>query len=105
MDAEYARDLGYAAVIHLHNGGSSALLTLQGGECRPIPFAEVLDQGSGKGLRRGVDTATEGYQVARKYMVRLGPGDFIDEAWVGKLAAAAGLDPAGFRAHFASQRG
>ena len=53
IDAEYARDLGYAAVIHLHDGGPSALLTIQGGECRPIPFAEVLDQGSGKGLRRG----------------------------------------------------
>jgi len=31
----------------------------------------------------------------------LGPSDFVDEAWVGKLAKAAGLDAAGFRAHFA----
>ena len=53
IDVELSRDLGYAAVIHLHRGGPSALLTIQGGECRPIPFAEVLDQGSGKGLRRG----------------------------------------------------
>jgi ATP-dependent phosphofructokinase / diphosphate-dependent phosphofructokinase len=101
IDVELSRDLGYAAVIHLHQGGGSALLTIQGGECRPIPFAEVLDQGSGKGLRRAVDTSTESYQVARKYMVRLGPGDFADEAWVGTLAAAGGFDPAGFRAHFA----
>jgi 6-phosphofructokinase 1 len=105
IDVELSRDLGYAAVIHLHQGGASALLTIQGGEYRPIPFTDVLDQGSGKGLRRAVDTTTESYQVARKYMVRLGPADFTDEAWVGKLAAAAGLDPAGFRAHFASQRG
>jgi ATP-dependent phosphofructokinase / diphosphate-dependent phosphofructokinase len=104
IDVELSRDLGYAAVIHLHQGGPSALLTIQGGECRPIPFAEVLDQGSGKGLRRAVDTSTESYQVARKYMVRLGPGDFVDEAWVGKLAAAGGLEPAAFRSHFARLR-
>ena len=50
IDVELSRDLGYAAVIHLHHGLPSALLTIQGGECRPIPFADVLDQGSGKGL-------------------------------------------------------
>jgi 6-phosphofructokinase len=105
IDVELSRDLGYASVIHLHQGGASALLTIQGGECRPIPFAEVLDQGSGKGLRRAVDTSTESYQVARKYMVRLGPGDFVDEAWVSKLAAAGGFDPAGFRSHFARLHG
>jgi 6-phosphofructokinase 1 len=105
IDVELSRDLGYAAVIHLQQGGASALLTIQGGECRPIPFAEVLDQGSGKGLRRAVDTTTESYQVARKYMVRLGPADFTDEAWVGQLAAAGGLEPAAFRSHFARLRG
>ncbi len=105
IDVELSRDLGYAAVIHLHQGRPSSMLTIQGGECLPIPFAEVLDQGSGQGLRRAVDTTTESYQVARKYMVRLGPGDFADEAWVGQLAAAGGLDPAGFRTHFARLRG
>ena len=100
IDAEYARDLGYAAVIHLHRGGGSGLLTTQGGECRVIPFAEVLEQGSGKGLRRPVDTTTEGYQVARRYMVRLGQADFADETWVGTLAKAAGLEPPAFRSHF-----
>ena len=84
FDAEYARDLGYAAVHPPARRRPGALITIQGGECRPIPFAEVLDQGSGKGLRRGVDTTTESYQVARDYMVRLGPGDFADEAWVGE---------------------
>jgi 6-phosphofructokinase 1 len=101
IDAEFARDLGYAAVIHLHRGGRSGLLTTQGGECRVIPFAEVIENGSGKGLRRPVDTATEGYQVARRYMVRLGAPDFADDAWVAALAGAAGLQPAAFRSHFA----
>jgi hypothetical protein len=38
-------------------------------------------------------------------MVRLGPADFADEAWVGKLAMAGGFDAAGFRAHFARLHG
>src|SRR5918999_1541017 len=40
FDAEYARDLGYAAVRHLLNGGSGDLITIQGGEFMPLPFAE-----------------------------------------------------------------
>src|SRR6185295_14010386 len=36
-DAEYARDLGYAAVNHLLNGGSGAMITIQGGDFQPIP--------------------------------------------------------------------
>ncbi len=99
FDAEYARDLGYAAVTYLLNGGSGALVTIQGGEFTPIPFADVLDP-SGKGRRRAVDVTTESYQVAREYMVRLGPRDFTDAAWVAALARAAGLDEDAFRTRF-----
>src|ERR1044072_183184 len=41
IDAEYARDLGYAAFRHLHGGGSGTMITIQGGEFRGVPFAEV----------------------------------------------------------------
>ena len=99
FDAEYARDLGYAAVVYLLRGESGALITIQGGEFTPIPLADVLDAG-GKGRRRAVDVTTESYQVAREYMVRLGPRDFTDAAWVGVLASAAGLDEDAFRARF-----
>jgi ATP-dependent phosphofructokinase / diphosphate-dependent phosphofructokinase len=99
FDAEYARDLGYAAVTFLLGGGSGALVTIQGGELTPIPFAVVLDS-SGKGRRRAVDVTTESYQVAREYMVRLGPRDFTDAKWVAALAGAAGLDEDAFRARF-----
>ena len=99
LDAEYARDLGYAAVTYLINGGSSALVTIQGGEFTPIPFAAVLDP-SGKGRRRAVDVTTESYQVAREYMVRLGARDFTDPEWVAALAKAAGLGEDAFRARF-----
>jgi ATP-dependent phosphofructokinase / diphosphate-dependent phosphofructokinase len=99
LDAEYARDLGYAAVTHLLEGGSGAIVTIQGGEFTPIPFAEVLDP-SGAGRRRAVDVTTESYAVAREYMVRLGARDFVEPAWVMALAKAAGLDERAFRAQF-----
>jgi ATP-dependent phosphofructokinase / diphosphate-dependent phosphofructokinase len=101
FDAEYARDLGYAAVRHLLTGGSGDLITIQGGEFEPIPFADVVDNRTGRGRRRAVDVHTESYHVARDYMVRLGPKDFADPTWIGKLAAAGGLDEAAFRTHFA----
>jgi ATP-dependent phosphofructokinase / diphosphate-dependent phosphofructokinase len=100
FDAEYARDLGYAAVMHLVAGGSGALITIQGGEFQPIPLEDVLDRGTGKGRRRAVDVTTESYHVAREYMVRLGARDFADEAWLAKLAAAGGLTVDAFRARF-----
>ena len=99
FDAEYARDLGYAAVTALLDGGSGALVTIQGGEFKPIRFANVLDPG-GAGRRRPVDVTTESYRVAPEYMVRLGPRDFSDPAWVSALAKAAGLDDDTFRARF-----
>jgi 6-phosphofructokinase len=100
FDAEYARDLGYAATTYLLAGGSGALVTIQEGEFTPIPFAEFLDP-SGGGRRRAVDVTTESYLVARQYMVRLGSRDFTDGAWTAALARAAGLDEDAFRAHFA----
>jgi ATP-dependent phosphofructokinase / diphosphate-dependent phosphofructokinase len=99
-DSEYARDLGYAAVTYLVSGGSGALITIQGGEFEPIPFAEVIDPATGKGRRRAVDITTESYHVARECMVRLGARDFNDTAWVEKLAASGGLSPEELRQYF-----
>ncbi len=42
-DAEYARDLGYAAVNHLLTGGSGAMITIQGGDFQSIPFSEIVE--------------------------------------------------------------
>jgi 6-phosphofructokinase 1 len=97
--AEYARYLGYAAVIHLLNGGSGDLIATKGGEFTPIPLRDLLDE-SGTGRRRAVDVTTESYQVAREYMVRLRPRDFGDPLWVAALAKAGGLDAEAFHARF-----
>ncbi len=100
-DAEHARDLGYAAVSFLLAGGSGAMITMQNGEFTPVPFGEEIDAATGLGRLRGVDVNSESYQVARDYMVRLGPKDFADEVWVEKLAKAGGMDVSDFRTHFA----
>jgi 6-phosphofructokinase 1 len=99
-DAEYARDLGYAAFKHLYDGGTGAMMTIQGGEFRAVPFDEVIDTATGRGRQRPVDVDTESYRVARDYMVRIGEKDFRDDAWVARLAEAAGLTAAEFVARF-----
>jgi 6-phosphofructokinase 1 len=102
FDAEYARDLGYAAVSYLLDGGEGAIITLEGGEARPVPFAEALDAATGRGRQRFVDVDTESYRVARDYRVRVEPRDFADPEWVARLAAAGGFTSEAFREHFGS---
>ena len=99
-DAEYARDLGYAAFNFLFRGGSNSMITIQGGEFQPVPFSEVIDPETGRGRQRFVEVETESYQVARDYMVRIWSKDFLDEAWTRKLAAAGGLTQAEFISRF-----
>jgi 6-phosphofructokinase len=99
-DAEYARDLGYAAVRYLLKDGRGAMITIQGGESEAVAFSEVVDAATGGGRRRAVDVDTESYQVARDYMVRIGKKDFADDLWVEKLAEAAGLSRSDFVERF-----
>ncbi|MCM3873030.1 MAG: 6-phosphofructokinase, partial [Pyrinomonadaceae bacterium] len=99
-DAEYARDLGYAAFNFLLRDGSNSMITIQGGEFQPVPFSQVMDPATGRGQQRFVEVETESYQVARDYMVRIGPRDFIDEATISKLAEAGGLTPSEFISRF-----
>jgi len=101
MDAEYARDLGFAAVRHLVAGGDGAVATLQGGAPRFVPLADCIDPATGRGRRRAVDVTSDSYQVARAYMVRLEKADFADDATVARLARAGGLEPDELRRHFA----
>ena len=100
IDAEHARDLGYAAVSFLHAGGSGALITMQNGAFSPIPLGEMVDA-DGHGKLRAVDVRSESYHVARDYMVRIEAKDLNDAELVGKLAAAAKSNIDEIRATFA----
>ena len=91
FDASYCRDLGYSAIRFLLNGGTGAMVSIQGGRLVPLPFTEIREPGTGKTRVRMVNVHSEGYRVAREYMIRLEPADFQDEFWVEKLAVAANM--------------
>jgi 6-phosphofructokinase 1 len=99
FDCEYTRDLGYSAIRFLVSGGSGAMVSIQGGKMVPMYFPDIMDE-RGKTRVRFVDTSTESYQVACKYMIRLGPEDFQDKAELAKLAEAGGYTPAEFQKKF-----
>jgi 6-phosphofructokinase len=100
FDAEYCRDLGSGAVRFLVDGGSGAMISVQGGRLVPIPFEDLVESESGKTKVRLVNIDSEGFRVARAYMIRLEPEDFAHAAWVDRLADAAHLTPGVFRQRF-----
>jgi 6-phosphofructokinase len=100
FDAEYCRDLGSGAVRFLLTGQSAAMVSIQGGRLVPIPFDDLRDTETGKTRIRLVDIESEGYKVARAYMIRLEGEDFAHASWVDKLAEAANLTPGEFRQRF-----
>ncbi len=100
FDAEYCRDLGQCAIRFLVEGGSGAMISVQGGRMVPIPFDDLREPTTGKTKVRLVDTASEGFRVARAYMIRLDAEDFVHAAWVDRLAEAAHLSPGVFRQRF-----
>jgi ATP-dependent phosphofructokinase / diphosphate-dependent phosphofructokinase len=100
FDAEYCRDLGYGAVRFLLDGGSGAMVSIQNGRLVPIPFDDLVEPESGKTKVRLVNVNSEGFRVARAYMIRLEAEDFGHSAWVDRLADAARLTPGEFRQRF-----
>ena len=100
FDAAYCRDLGYAAVRFLLGGGSDAMVSVQGGRMVPIAFTDIREPGTGRTRVRMVNTDSEGYRVAREYMIRLEPEDFEDAYWLDKLASAGNMTPEDFRDKF-----
>jgi len=69
-DIEYTRDLGYCAAKFLLEGGSNAMISLQGGQFVPVPFATLIDPATGKTRVRTVDIHSTRYAIARRYMLR-----------------------------------
>ena len=88
FDLEYTRDLGYCAAKFLFSGGNAAMVSLQAGNFVPIPFAQMLDPGTGRTRLRMVDTRSTRYAIARRYMIRLRRDDFDDPAALTKFGGA-----------------
>ena len=102
FDMEYTRDLGYCAAQFLLDGGNAAMVSIQEGRFTPIPFKQMLDPTTGRAKVRMVDVASESYQIARRYMIRLAPEDMADAQTVGRCASAVGLSADAFRERFSS---
>jgi 6-phosphofructokinase 1 len=100
-DMEYTRDLGYCAAQYLLEGGSAAMVSIQGGQFVPIPFPAMLDPETGRARIRLVDVHSSRYLIARRYMIRLLRSDFEDDGELESLARVAGLSPTAFRDQFA----
>jgi 6-phosphofructokinase 1 len=103
FDAEYTRDLGYGAVKFLRSAeaaNNGAVISVVGGRLEPLPFAKMLDPKTKRLINRKVDVKGEGYECARRYMLRLEPRDFNDPAKLAKLADTVKMTPEHFRDRF-----
>jgi len=100
FDMEYTRDLGYCAAKFLIEGGTNALVSVQHGRFKPVPFDEIMDPATGRMRVRMVDVNSDRYRIAYAYMLRLKRTDFDDPSELQKLASAAQLTPEAFRAEF-----
>jgi 6-phosphofructokinase 1 len=101
LDMEYTRDLGYCAARYIIEGGDQALISIQGGHFKPVPFQSIMNPETGRMRIRMVDIESDRYKIARSYMLRLKKGDFDDPTELGKLAAAAHITSDRFRQEFA----
>jgi len=99
FDIEYTRDLGYGAVKYLLNGGSGAMIVLHDGHLRAVPLKDLVDPATDKTRLRLVSIRSEGYQVARKYMIRLEKSDF-KKPRLEALAKVARMSPEEFKKRF-----
>jgi 6-phosphofructokinase 1 len=103
FDGEYTRDLGYGAVKFLRSPRSAetgAIISYDEGLMVPLPFDEMLNPATGKMKTRRVNVEGEGYQCARRYMIRLERSDFDEPERLAVLARTAGLTPEKFRERF-----
>jgi ATP-dependent phosphofructokinase / diphosphate-dependent phosphofructokinase len=100
FDMEYTRDLGYCAAKYVIEGGTSALVSIQQGRFKPVPFESIMDPETGRMRVRMVDINSDRYRIAYAYMLRLKRADFDDPGELGRLASAAHMTPEAFRREF-----
>lgn len=100
FDMEYCRDLGFMASKYLFDGGSGALISVQGGRFVPIPLKKIIDPKTKRMKIRMVEIDSEYYHVAHRYMIRLKKEDFQDAHELAKYAATAGISLEAFKKDF-----
>lgn len=103
FDAEYTRDLGFAAVKFIRSDDAAkygAIISFVNGQVQPLPFDQMLDPQTRRMQVRKVNLDGEAYECARRFMIRLEREDFEDARQLAVLAGAAKMTPEQFRARF-----
>ncbi|MGD8307077.1 MAG: diphosphate--fructose-6-phosphate 1-phosphotransferase [Ignavibacteria bacterium] len=100
FDMEYTRDLGFSASQFILNGGSGAMISIQGDRFIPLYFNDILDPKTKRTKVRLVDPGSEAFYIARRYMLRLNSADFEDPHELAKLAATTGVSVDEFQKRF-----
>jgi 6-phosphofructokinase 1 len=103
FDAEYTRDLGYGAFKFLRSPKSAefgAIISLVEGRMVPLRFEDMLDPQTKRMKTRRVDVGGEGFECARRYMIRLTPQDFDNPATLENLAKTVKMSPEQFGERF-----
>jgi 6-phosphofructokinase 1 len=103
FDAEYTRDLGYAAVKFLRTEDAAkygAIISFIGGKMLPLPFDHLINPATKRMNVRKVNVDGEAYECARHYMIRLERPDFEPTAYLARLASTVKMTPEQFRERF-----
>ena len=103
FDAEYTRDLGYAAVKFIRSQEAAkhgAIISFVGGRMQPLPFEQMIDPNTRRMQVRKVNVEGEAFECARRYMIRLERPDFDDGEQLAKLGRIVGMTPDAFKARF-----
>lgn len=103
FDAEYTRDLGYAAVKFLLSpqaGKFGAIISFVDGKMVPLEFEKMIDPQTKRMQVRRVNVDGEAYECACHYMIRLERSDFEDARQLADLAKVVSMAPAEFSERF-----
>jgi 6-phosphofructokinase 1 len=106
FDIDYTQSLGYGAVRFLLSetdqgqARHSALVCLDQGHLRALPFQNLRDPDTGRTRVRVVDTQSDHYTAARQYMIRLEAEDLENLHMRVKLCEAAKMEPDQFDRYF-----
>jgi len=99
FDAEYTRNLGFGGVRFLLMSGTGAMIVFYEGRLKAVPFVEMTEPDTGKTKLRYMDTSSETYLVARKYMIRLEIEDFTGKN-LQRLARTANMTTSEFKKRY-----
>ena len=73
------------------------MVTIQSSNLVPMKFSDMVDPLTNRTRIRQVDVNSDGYRVARAYMIRLETSDLSNPVMLAKLAAAAKISEADFK--------